>query len=117
MRVKECVSRILRIQIIQSACPNKVRVLVFGTMNKEQWDEWIFSVEILLSHWLVSCSCKLSMHKGINKPIKVKVIKPDKIYFIHSFSINLNIKIKIKATFHNILCKLSDIFYIIKNID
>ena len=28
VRVKECLSGILRIQIIQSACPNKVKVLV-----------------------------------------------------------------------------------------
>ena len=30
VRVKECVNGILRIQIIQSACPNKVTVLVSG---------------------------------------------------------------------------------------
>ena len=30
VRVKECVNGTLRIQIIQIACPNKVRVLVSG---------------------------------------------------------------------------------------
>ena len=35
VRVEECVSGILRIQIIQSACPNKVRVLVSGKYEND----------------------------------------------------------------------------------
>ena len=37
VRVQKCISGILRIQIIQNACPNKVRVLVLGKYENNIW--------------------------------------------------------------------------------